>query len=823
MTRAVTTACGDSVQKQTRKRSWSCPLALVAIIAMAAVGGARVSAQQHSLGAAEVIVATGASVPEQTAARMLAEEVNRRTGLRWAVGSEDSRAPVRIVLARIDQMDQLDGIVAAPVSAAERPRTIPEKPESFAIRGTATAARTTIVVEGRDDRGVLFGAGYLLRHLAMTRGSIEPVGGLAALDTSQAPAYAVRGQQLGYRPKNNTFDGWSPAQFEQYIRNLAVFGTNTIELIPPRSDDEASSPLFTLPPLAMMQTLSATIARYGLDCSIWYPAMDKGYANPATVEKAVAEWGAVFRALPRVDAVFVPGGDPGNTEPKYLFALLEREAAELRRSHPGAQMWVSPQSFNAQWLAEFYALLTQHPKWLTGVVYGPEMRETPEQFRAHVPREYPIRFYPDITHTLAAQYPVPQWDPAFAMTEGREPIDPRPVDEGILFRRYAPLTTGFVAYSEGANDDINKVLWSAWAWNPQQSAGQVLVEYGRYFIAPEIADTFARGVAGLEQNWRGPLAANASIAKTLTLFKQMEQQEPAAARENWRLQQVLYRAYYDGYLQQRKREEAGAENRAVQALRAASVTNTEQALLAAKAALGSATQCSASTLCARAASLAGNLFRTVRMQLSVGRYGALATDRGANLDRIDEPLNDRAWLLEQIARAQAEPTAALQLKSIESTLAELFPTGGLVDDLGASDLHPHLVRGSDFAQDPSGLSGVYTSIATSPSDKPLFARGFAGTLYDQPLEMRYTGLQRGASYHVHVVYPANGSAYRVLANGVAVAQVCAAPAACSEAEIALPAAATASGSLTLSWSVAGGQGGNGRRMQVSRVVLARVP
>ena len=785
---------------------------------MAAMAGA----QQRPLGAAQVIVATGASVPEQTAARMLAEEVGRRTGLRWAVGSEDSRAPMRIVLARVDQ---LNGIPPALVSAAERPRTVPEKPESFAIRATpralAAGHRTTIVVEGRDDRGVLFGAGYLLRHLAMTRGSVQPVGGLAALDTAQAPAYAVRGQQLGYRPKNNTFDGWSPAQFEQYIRDLAVFGANTIELIPPRSDDAPSSPLFTLPPLAMMQTLSATIARYGLNCSIWYPAMDKDYANPATVEKAVAEWGAVFRALPRVDAVFVPGGDPGHTEPKYLFALLQREAAELRRSHPHAQMWVSPQSFNAQWLAEFYALLAQHHRWLTGVVYGPEMRETPEQFRAHVPREYPIRFYPDITHTLAAQYPVPRWDPAFGLTEGREPIDPRPVDEGILFHRYAPLTTGFVAYSEGANDDINKVLWSAWAWDPQQSAEHVLAEYGRYFIAPQVADPFARGVAGLEQNWRGPLAANVSIAKTLTVFKQIEQQEPAAARENWRLQQVLYRAYYDSYLQQRKREEAGTENRAVQALRSISVTDTEQALRAARTALGPAAECTASTLCARAASLAGDLFRTVRMQLSVGRYGALATDRGANLDRIDEPLNDRAWLLARIASAQAETTAALQRKSIESTLAELSPTGALVDDLGAGGLHPHLVRGADFAQDPSGLSGVYSSVATSPSDKPLFARAFAGTLYDRPLEMRYTGLERGARYRVHVTYPTDGSAYHVAANGAAVAQVCAAATACSEAEIALPAAA--SSNLTLSWSVAAGQGGNGRRVQVSRVVLARVP
>ena len=46
--------------------------------------------------------------------------------------------------------------------------------------------------------------------------------------------------------------------------------------------------------------------------------MDKDYADPQTVNAALAEWEAVFKMLPRVDAVFVPGGDPGHTEPKYL-------------------------------------------------------------------------------------------------------------------------------------------------------------------------------------------------------------------------------------------------------------------------------------------------------------------------------------------------------------------------------------------------------------------------------------------------------------------------------------------------------------------------
>ena len=76
------------------------------------------------------------------------------------------------------------------------------------------------------------------------------------LNVSTAPHYPLRGHQLGYRPKTNSYDGWTAAIWEQYFRDLAVFGANAIELIPPRSDDDADSPHFPLPPMQMMTVMS---------------------------------------------------------------------------------------------------------------------------------------------------------------------------------------------------------------------------------------------------------------------------------------------------------------------------------------------------------------------------------------------------------------------------------------------------------------------------------------------------------------------------------------------------------------------------------------
>src|SRR5262249_8951070 len=207
-----------------------------------------------------------------------------------------------------------------------------------------------------------------------------------AFNLTSAPKYSIRGHQLGYRPKTNSYDGWDLAQWERYIRDLAVFGTNAIELIPPRSDDDADSPHFPLPPIDMMAGMSKLADDYGLDVWIWYPAMDRDYADPQTVAFALKEWGEVFKRLPRIDAVFVPGGDPGPPRPTYPLALLEKQTEVLRRYHPQAQMWVSPQSFSREWLDEFYAILkNEQPSWLAGVVYGPQVRVTLPELRKAVP------------------------------------------------------------------------------------------------------------------------------------------------------------------------------------------------------------------------------------------------------------------------------------------------------------------------------------------------------------------------------------------------------------------------------------------------------
>ena len=346
-----------------------------------------------------------------------------------------------------------------------------------------------ILVVGDDSRGVLFGVGKLLRSLEMSRDRIVL---RTPLQVTTAPAMPIRGHQLGYRPKTNSYDAWDLSQWEQYIRDLAVFGCNSIELIPPRSDDDSDSPHFPLPPMEMMIGMSKIAADYGLDVWIWYPAMETSYSTPEAIEAAVKEWGDVLSKLPRVDALFVPSGDPGDAPPSEFMAMLAAQAKQLKRIHPNARIWISMQSFTEPQFNEMRKILEQEPEWLGGIVHGPQTRVSVAKLREIVPGRYPIRGYPDITHSMRCEYAVPDWDLAYPLTEGREVINPRPVDESAIFQLYRNNTRGVITYSEGCNDDVNKMIWSGLCWDPDASTTDILHDYSRYFHWRQIHRRFCR-------------------------------------------------------------------------------------------------------------------------------------------------------------------------------------------------------------------------------------------------------------------------------------------------------------------------------------------
>jgi hypothetical protein len=507
-------------------------------------------------------------------------------------------------------------------------------------------------------------------------------------------------------------------------------------------------------------------------------------------------------------------------------ALLERQTASLRQYHPKLQMWMSPQGFTKEWMDEFYQILKTEPAWLTGVVFGPQVRDSLPVLRANVPKRYRIRHYPDITHSIRAQYPVQDWDVAHALTSQREQINPRPLDEAAIFRALKPYVTDFITYSEGCNDDVNKIVWSGLGWDPEADVVQILREYSRYFIGSRYTDSFAQGLLALERNWRGPLAANAAVYTTLEQFQIMERAASPADLRNWRFLQALYRAYYDAQVRSRLLHETAIEDRAIERLRAVKNGESSQALAEATRILAEAETRPAAEWRLRVYTLAEALFQSIGEQLSVGRYRAIAVGRGATLDSFELPLNNSGWLLARFAEVSALKTEAERLAAIDRIVRWTDPgPGGYYDDLGNPSQQPHLVRGLPFEEDPQRFKSTLTGFGDRP-DWRLSWMTHAESFWDTPLQMKYSGLDPAARYRLRIVYAGDvfslNAAIRLVANDTyEIHPPMQKPSPIAPVEFDVPADATRGGALTLTFSVTPGQGGAGRGNQIAEVWLMR--
>jgi len=607
------------------------------------------------------------------AADMLANEIEKRTRIRLDILTKIPKTKEAVFLIGTEK--QLAKESYSPGAG----NAVPQKIDGYSLWTNKTNRKgATICAAGYDQRGTLFAVGRLLRLLDMERDRVK-MDSSAKIATS--PVHAVRGHQLGYRPKTHSYDGWDAEIWEQYYRDLIVFGTNAIELIPPTSDDAEDSPHFPKPKLEMMVLMSQMAIDYGLDVWIWFTALDKrdgkrvDYSDEQTIQDSLAEWAQVFQSLPKIDDVFVPGGDPGNTHPAILLPFMARQKQLLVKYHPKARIWVSPQNFDrngkntAGWYKDFVDIMqNEQPKWLDGVVFGPTVPVSLPDLRKDMPSQYPIRRYPDITHTRSAPYGVQEWDKALNDTEAREAINPRPVAYAQIFRATQNQTIGFVSYSEGCNDDFNKMLWSALGWNPQTKVETIVKEFSRYFISRRYQDKFAKGLFALEQNWVGPLKDNDGVYKTLELFQEMETKATPQEKHNWRFLQALYRAYYDAYIKARLEYETELQERAIDVLNQAQQSGATKAMDQAEAILDKAITDKVRTEWrARNFELAEALFQTIRMQHSVERYHS---QRYANLDDIDKPLNDREDMLEDFDEIRQMASEQQKLAKISEMVTE---------------------------------------------------------------------------------------------------------------------------------------------------------
>ena len=687
-----------------------------------------IQAQSFDFSKAGIAVSSKLASPQkETFVRVLQEEIKARTQLNLLVQEKSNKLPlIALVLAS----DVLLGDIVVP--KLPTPSVVLQK-EGFGISIDLSSGRPILWLIGGDERGVLFAIGEFLRKADLNKQKIVID---KTIEIVTAPKYAIRGHQIGYRNTANSWDAWNEKQYEQYIRELALFGSNSIENIP--LQDGPPGPHMKIPREEMNIKMSQICMNYGLDYWVWTPA-DIDLSDQAKFKEEVKVHSDFYKQCPKLDGVFFPGGDPGSNHPKDVMPFLEAISVELKKYHPKAGVWISLQGFSDEQVNYFYEYLGKYkPTWLAGVVSGPSSPNMADT-RFQLPKQYKHRHYPDLTHTVRCQYPTENWDQAFALTEGREVSNPQPFYYAKIHNQFAPLTDGFLSYSDGVHDDINKVIWSQMACNPSKDVRAVLVEYASLFFGHSISAQVADGILALERNWVGPVEENGAIETTFAYWQNLELKNPGL-QLNWRWQQLVMRAYYDTYVKRRKIYEQKLEREANEILLNAKTIGINQSM---ELALNKVNQADKSPiypeLRQKVVDYCEALFKSIGMQTSVPKYQASGAERGAILDFIDYPLNNRWWMEDEFKKIKKLPSEKEQLERLDIIAKWENPgPGSYYDNI------------SDLSKGPRVKTRTEDATDVLWADNGLSRRRLSTQLFQNFPKLEYADLDPNAMYTIRI-------------------------------------------------------------------------
>ncbi len=462
-------------------------------------------------------------------------------------------------------------------------------------------------------RGLIYAVGILLRYL-------EPADGGAYLSCDITGEYRpykpVRGHQLGYRTLPNTYDAWSLDNYREYIEDIMLFGANTVEDTVYRDIPENRNVLMKYSQEELLAGLSDICGEYDIDLSLWYPNDDGESA-----EDGLRERERVFRSVKRLDYYFPPGGDPGGLPADEFLRRTKIYSRLLKSIHPDAKVYPSAQSPEGpfgEWAETFIREMNKCPEDIDGVVTGPNWAYPIEMLRELLPERYPIRFYPDITHNLRCEHPVPDWHFAFANALSRESCNPRMSFYRELHKQVDPYCIGSVSYSEGVHDDINKMFWGELEYSGDADSLEFAREYARAFIARGKTEEYARFILDMERSWDGDPLGNDHIDSAFA-FISGETADGTDFGGNWRLALMYFKALCDEYVKTRRSYDLALTDRCLPSVNPGSLRQAID-------------------------NTAKTLFDLIGIQLDVEHYHADGIERGAVLDTIDNPVTDRQWL-----------------------------------------------------------------------------------------------------------------------------------------------------------------------------------
>jgi hypothetical protein len=751
-------------------------------------------AEALSANAVDIVIGDQATPVEKNIARILAERLSEKSGIKALVLPETARptgAP-RILLGIPQGHTTItalfDTLRLAPLTE------LAPGPEGYLLKAVEASGAPAILAAGIDQRGCLYAVGELLRQTSFAEDSVTFPDDL---NERNAPAFEVRGTQYGQSHIAKSVAKvrpWTDAETQRYITDLALAGANVFDTAPgPQFDFIKSIGCMTLGGFGANTGVhpdhpewegSESIGRTGYVC------LSIPEARAWMIEKCEQE----FASQPTFDFIKFQGGDGGGCEcdrckPYGLIFIktVEEMANAIHKHHPETKIYFTNQKFqNADDNAVFNYLNEEPRTWLWGWGYGPGSDATswqpghrqdhrmdlfrypgygpyglyPKEVLRQLPREQVLLFYNELTHWKYAQhayiqmYPradkngdlPPHWsheiyerrpDQFLTMVYNRLTFYAWPRYYHRVFNDLMPYGVGDITHSSGNHDHFNQWMWMRLLSSPRMTVEEVVDEYCRNWFGPEAAPDMAAALFLLERNMQEisgePLPVKESVGEYYQLVKAAGEKMPEVwMKNNWLWREYMQKGALDLYTQKNARQQVALQSRIeIRVADALASGNTDAAI---------------------AESLAWftSLGETTEMRDLHEEATKWATESndlyGVRIDglyTLDHDFVGLGWLKRQLDRAQAaqgeERTEHLRM------IAAYEDPGpdGHYDNLGTFNPAPNATFGYPYDHGQPYVYGMLDE-ANRPSQRSMhFTQD-----EDQGVTLEYRDLDHGAAYKI---------------------------------------------------------------------------
>ncbi len=664
----------------------------------------------------------------KAAGEFLADQIFLRTGIEIPLRNGFRTDATSVIMLGIASGDNIPGNVV-----------VPAKAESFAIWVDSLSHPVPVVmISGRDARGVLFGAGKLIQLLYLSTGHIS-----LERDTyvSSVPAERLRAHQVITNTQSKDgFMAWDDEKdVIRHVNDMILAGANGFEPTQPWLLDDY-------------------LQKQGLDLFVKLKCQEIIDLD----EKSDMEIMDFFRDYTGIDHITTYGGDAsGAVRPDLFFPHMERVLPLIMKAIPGVKWWYSNQCLedHAKDYDDFiFSYIRDYrPAWLYGMVYGPWTKRGIMDVRKDLPAQYELRHFPEICHPRWCQYPVPDWDRAYAAVWPRNSsIYAMPSMMKQIHAATRDHTIGALPYNHtGSYNDLNKFVWTYLGWDPEASVEEILEAYARLFFVSDfrkspLSDSCGRtGVEArideatayvvealkfLEDNWTGPLSRNTSTQKALHYWKTIAECIGGAGM-NWRVELFLNKAIIDAQVKRKYDLEMKLERDALEMIQNA-------------ACFGSLEKVKTEVI--KILERVDHDFQSkddfLREMEALGLTGKFG-DRDEIVANIYTSFNNRHWIMERMDECN-------ELRDLEAIILYEDPgPGGFYDNLGVPGSQPHLVGGFNWPEDPGFIHSPIGWVDSDTDPDERHSRlTHALARYEQPLEMHWSNLDPHSPYMVRVVY-----------------------------------------------------------------------